>query len=86
MTDDDPDYERRLEGLGSATLVAAMRWGDWDVIEGAFFDCWDKSRHVLKAFEIPSDWNRFRSGDWGSAKLFSFGWWAIVSDAPVEAP
>ena len=23
---------------------------------------------------------RFRSGDWGSAKPFSFGWWAVVSD------
>ena len=23
---------------------------------------------------------RFRSGDWGSARPFSFGWWAIVSD------
>lgn len=80
MALDDPGYERRLEGLGSATLVAAMRWGDWDVIEGAFFDCWDRKRHVIKPFEIPRDWLRFRSGDWGSAKPFSFGWWAVATD------
>ncbi|MGJ5075485.1 phage terminase large subunit [Bradyrhizobium oligotrophicum] len=80
MTEDDPGYERRLEGLGSAQLVKAMRWGDWDVIEGAFFDCWDARRHVVRPFVIPEDWTRFRSGDWGSAKPFSFGWWAVVSD------
>lgn len=80
MAADDPGYETRLEGLGSATLVAAMRWGDWDVIEGAFFDCWDRKRHVIKPFEVPKEWMRFRSGDWGSAKPFSFGWWAVASD------
>lgn len=80
MTEDDPGYEMRLEGLGSASLVKAMRWGDWDVIEGAFFDCWDPRRHVVRPFEIPQDWTRFRSGDWGSAKPFSFGWWAVVGD------
>jgi hypothetical protein len=47
MASDDPGYEARLEGLGSKSLVAAMRWGDWDVIEGAFFDCWDVRKHVL---------------------------------------
>lgn len=80
MTDDDPGYESRLEGLGSNTLVAAMRYGDWDVIEGAFFECWDRKRHVITPFEIPPNWARFRSGDWGSAKPFSFGWWAVVTD------
>lgn len=80
MTVDDPGYEMRLEGLGSAALVQAMRWGDWDVIEGAFFDCWDRKRHVVAPFEVPKDWLRFRSGDWGSAKPFSFGWWAVVGD------
>jgi hypothetical protein len=80
MGEDDPGYEMRLEGLGSATLVKAMRWGDWDVIEGAFFDCWDSRRHVVRPFEVPKDWTRFRSGDWGSAKPFSFGWWAVVGE------
>lgn len=80
MTDDDPGYEGRLEGLGSKSLVQAMRWGDWDVIEGAFFDCWSPQRHVVRPFEVPQDWDRFRSGDWGSASPFSFGWWAIVVD------
>lgn len=63
MVADDPGYEMRLEGLGSAELVKAMRWGDWDVIEGAFFDCWDRARHVVTPFAVPASWMRFRSGD-----------------------
>lgn len=81
MAMDDPGYEGRLQGLGSETLVRAMRYGDWDVIEGAFFDCWDPRRHIVRPFTIPDQWLRFMSGDWGSAKPFSFGWWAVASDA-----
>jgi hypothetical protein len=80
LLQDDPGYETRLEGLGSKTLVAAMRWGDWDVIEGAFFDCWSNHKHVIDPFAVPRDWLRFRSGDWGSASPTSIGWWAVVQD------
>ncbi len=80
MAQDDPGYDGRLEGLGSSALVKAMRWGDWDIIDGAFFDCWDKERHVVRPFEVPKHWTRTMSGDWGSAKPFSFGWWAVASD------
>ena len=80
MTSDDPGYETKLAGLGSKTLVQAMRHGDWDVIEGAFFDCWDQTRHVIRPISLPDGVIRFMSGDWGSAKPFSFGWWAVLPD------
>jgi hypothetical protein len=73
-------YVANLFQSGSKELVKAWLAGDWDVVEGAFFDCWDASRHVVRPFEVPKDWTRFRSGDWGSAKPFSFGWWAVVGD------
>lgn len=76
----DPDYENRLYLVGSANLVKAWLEGDWNVVEGAYFDCWDTHKHVIFPFAIPQHWMRFRSGDWGSAKPFSFGWWAVVSD------
>lgn len=79
MSEDDPGYEARLEGLGSVNLVKAMRYGDWDVVEGAFFDNWGDANKV-RPFTIPKEWARFRSGDWGSAKPFSIGWWAVASD------
>lgn len=80
MASDDPGYENRLSGLGSEALVRAMRDGDWDIIDGAFFDCWNSDLHVLRPVELPKFWYRFRSGDWGSASPFSFGWWAVASD------
>lgn len=80
MEKDDPGYEKRLQGLGSKALVDAMRYGDWNVVEGAFFDCWQSQRHVIRPFTIPADWTRFRAMDWGSAKPFSIGWYAVVTD------
>jgi hypothetical protein len=73
-------YVNQLKASGSKELVKAWLEGDWSVIEGAFFDCWDSSKHVVRPFEIPSDWLRFRAADWGSAKPFSVGWWAVVGD------
>lgn len=86
MADNDPGYEDRLSGLGSDNLVKAMRWGDWDVVEGAFFDNFDRNRHVVKPFTIPEHWMRFRAGDWGSAKPFSFGWYAVASEDYIAGP
>lgn len=80
MAKDDPSYMDRLSGLGSASLVKAMRDGDWDVVEGAFFDEWSNHQHVLAPFTLPRHWLRFRSGDWGSYSPYSIGWWAVVGD------
>jgi hypothetical protein len=73
-------YVAQLKASGSKELVKAWLEGDWSVIEGAFFDCWDSSQHVIRPFEVPNEWLRFRSADWGSAKPFSVGWWAVVGD------
>lgn len=84
MAANDPDYRAKLRGLGSETLVKAMEDGDWDIIEGAYFDNWS-SKLILRPFSIPEQWTRFRSFDWGSARPFSTGWWAIASDS-LERP
>jgi hypothetical protein len=77
------DYVANLAQVGSEQLVRAWLSGDWSVIEGAFFDCWSTERHVVRPFTIPADWVRIRSGDWGFAKPFSIGWWAIVPESTV---
>ena len=74
------DYVAKLKAAGSKELVRAWLDGDWSVIEGAFFDCWEMEKHVVRPFTIPSDWLRFRACDWGSAKPFSVGWWAVAGD------
>ena len=76
----DPGYLNRMQLVGSPALVKAWLDGDWSAIEGAFFPEWSERQHVIAPFTIPGHWLRFRSGDWGSAKPFSIGWWAVVSD------
>ena len=48
------DYIQRLRGSGSETLVRAWLEGDWDAIEGAFFDCWSQAI-VIPPFAVPKD-------------------------------
>lgn len=76
----DPQYINNLYLVGGPKLVQAWLDGDWNAVEGAFFDCWSSERHVVRPFEVPQDWLRFRSADWGSAAPFSVGWWAVVGD------
>lgn len=80
----DPDYINRLYLVGSEELVKAWLEGDWNAIEGAYFDCWDSARHVIAPAALPDHWLRFRSLDWGSAAPFSVGWWAVASEAFIH--
>jgi hypothetical protein len=81
LLSNDPGYINRLKASGSPELVRAWLEGDWDVVEGAFFPEFDKHRHVVPPIpRIPHHWIRFRSMDWGSARPFSVGWWAVVQD------
>lgn len=78
------DYIAGLQMIGSPELVRAMLEGDWNAVEGAFFN-WDTNRHVITPFDIDPSWVRFRSMDWGSAAPFSIGWWAVAGDnTPVR--
>lgn len=74
----DPSYVDRLHLVGSPELVKAWLDGDWSVIAGAFFPEFSMARHVVPQFKIPKDWPRFKAMDWGSAKPFSVGWYAIA--------
>ncbi|MBE6573671.1 MAG: Terminase-like family protein [Ruminococcaceae bacterium] len=87
----DPDYIRQLEALPKK-LRDAWRYGDWNIFEGQFFeefrddpDHYDDRRftHVIKAFDIPFNWNIYRSYDFGYNKPFSCAWWAVDFDGVV---
>lgn len=78
-------YVARLHLVGGPKLVEAWLLGNWDLIEGAYFDEWNEQLHVTPQFIVPPHWTRFCSMDWGSAKPFSVGWWAIVPDR-MEMP
>lgn len=84
----DPTYILRLRQSGSAALVKAWLEGNWDIVDGAFFDEWCE-KHVLSAADwlkrMPAVAQRFRAFDWGSAKPFSVGWY-ILSDGTWGLP
>lgn len=85
----DPTYVLRLRQSGSEALVKAWLEGNWNIVDGAYFDEFDEALHVLptEAFlRLRNPQMRyFRSFDWGSARPFSVGWWAILDkDYEVE--
>lgn len=84
----DPFYVARLRQAGSEALVKAWLEGNWDLVDGAFFDCWNPAKHILANTwlgKIPDYALRFRAFDWGYARPFSCGWYA-VSDGTWGLP
>ena len=73
----DDDYVANLYQVGSAELVRAWLEGDWTVVEGSFFPEFG-ARNIIEPFTVPKEWLRFRSMDWGSARPFAVGWWAVA--------
>jgi hypothetical protein len=42
-----------------------------------------QNTHIIEPFEIPDAWKIYRSFDWGYAKPFSCGWWAVDPDGVI---
>jgi len=79
LTASDPEYWTRVEAAanGRQDLIRAWRYGAWDIVAGGMFDdIWQRERHAITPFPIPSSWHVDRAFDWGSSKPFSVGWWA----------
>lgn len=75
----DPEYRKSLENLPEH-LRKQLLEGDWDTAEGMAFEEWREPIHVVAPFKIPDEWIRFRSLDWGHAKPYSVGWYAVDHD------
>lgn len=87
----DPDYVAQLESLPEKRR-RAMLHGDWNSIEGAFFEEFVNDpehyedriyTHVIEPFDIPKGWKIYRSFDFGYNKPFSCGWWAVDYDGVI---
>lgn len=77
----DPNYISNLTQSGSEQLVKAWLHGDFNVIDGAFFDNFDERKHVIPyTDQLPAWWLRFRCADWGSYRPFAVYWCAVASD------
>ena len=54
--------------------------GEWGLVGGQFFSQWKKEIHVVKPFDIPPGWTKFRTMDWGSARPYAVLWGAVDYD------
>lgn len=87
----DPEYLEILEALPPKTRKAWLE-GDFNILDGQFFEEFvdDEEHyldrqwtHVIEPFEIPKQWNIYRSYDFGYSKPFSCAWWAVDYDGVI---
>lgn len=73
----DPDYSKRIKGMGDTAMVEAMLNGDWEILSsGGLADCWKARYHVIKPFDIPHTWTIDRGYDYGSSNPAACVWFA----------
>jgi hypothetical protein len=84
----DPNYIASLGQLPEAERKALL-FGDWNTFQGQVFLEWRDDpthyqdrlwTHVISPFQIPREWKRFCTLDWGYSRPFSVAWWAMDYD------
>ena len=60
----DPHYKERLEMLPESQKKALL-YGEWNIFEGQFFAEFSYDIHTCLPFELPPEWRRFRTVDYG---------------------
>jgi phage terminase large subunit len=78
LMDNNPEYVENLENLPEMRK-RAMLYGDWDAFEGQYFPEFNRDIHVIKPFDIPKEWNRFISLDYGMDMVAAY-WWAVDTE------
>ncbi len=85
LIENDPGYLGRLAELPKAERDALL-YGDWNSFSGQVFSEWvnddahyedRRNTHVISPFRVPPEWKIYRGFDWGFAKPFSVGWYAV---------
>jgi hypothetical protein len=85
LLENDPEYLATLASLPQAEREALL-YGSWDSFNGQVFTEWRNDpehykdgfwTHVIEPFDIPLDWKIVRGFDFGFAKPFSVGWYAV---------
>lgn len=91
LLQNDPQYLASLAMLPEAEKKALL-YGDWDSFSGQVFTEWRDNpehyrdrrwTHVIEPFEIPRHWQIVRGFDFGYAKPFSVGWYAVDTKGTV---
>lgn len=80
MTDRGEDYiAGKLEKL-TGPRRDRLYLGKWVSAEGVIYDGYDPAIHLLDRFDIPADWTRYLSVDFGYTNPLVCQWWAVDGD------
>ena len=71
-----PDYMAMLASLPEVERERLLE-GDWDVSEDSAFPEFRRDLHVIKSFQPPASWTRFRACDYGYVAWAAVLWFAI---------
>ena len=74
----DPAYKERLLALPERERKALLL-GDWNIFDGQYFTEFKQSEHVCAPFEIPKDWRKYRTVDYGLDRAVCL-WIAVSPD------
>lgn len=89
----DPMYVQRLASMPEAERNALL-YGDWDSFSGQVFTEWRNDpahyqdrigTHVIDPFVVPESWSIWCGLDWGYARPFSVGWYAVDHERRMYA-
>ena len=72
----DGQYEANLLALPEMQRRQLLE-GDWAVADGAAFSEFRQHVHTCDPFDIPSEWRKFRSCDYGYSSFSAVHWFAI---------
>lgn len=73
------EYIARLDRL-TGVRYKRLRLGLWVAAEGTVYEGWDPAVHVVDRFEIPRQWPRYWSVDFGFTNPFVWQAWAQDGD------
>lgn len=77
-----PEYLARLDELTGVRYLR-LRLGIWAAAEGIVYDEYDPALHLIPRFDIPREWPRYLSIDWGYTNPCCIQWWAVDPDGRV---
>lgn len=79
MTDTGRDYIGKLDRL-TGVRYHRLRHGRWVAAEGVIYEEWDPAVHLVDRFEVPQEWTRWWSIDFGYRNPFVCQFWAEDGD------
>lgn len=86
LMENDPGYETKIAAstMGNEALWRAWRYGDWDVIAGAYFDCFTEATCTYDDDpEIKPWFARWISVDWGFKHDAAVYWFATDGNGRI---